>query len=179
MLEDLLRESRDELVDRWVEAAWEVYPPETVKFFGREKDRFSNPVGFTTRTSMEELFDALARNAPADEWQEPLDKLIQVRCVQEFGPAEGLAFIFRLKQVVRGKLGKSKAAAKHLEAFDAAVDRLALAAFAAYAQFRERLYKIRVDEVKRRVSTLMRMFNTDLEEPFDPEQLTRARREKS
>jgi len=152
-LEGLLRDHRDALVRRWVDAALEVYPEHARKFLRRQEDRFENPVGNTLTEELGVLFDLLADAAPETEWTPHLDCIMQVRSVQEFPPSSAVAFVFRLEDLVRKAAGDEA----RLRELAAKLDRLALAAFDSHSRFRERVHRIRVAEVKRRVSTLAKM----------------------
>ena len=91
-----------------------------------------------------------------------LDHIIRIRSVQDFSPSEALAFIFTLKQAVRGvfkKEIKEKRFREELERFESRIDRLALLAFDTYVQCREKLYELRVKEVKGHRDAAVRMLD--------------------
>ena len=156
-LEDLLREHRASLVRLWVDEALGIYPEDARKFLRRQKDRFANPVGNTLSEELGALFWLLADDAPEEEWAPHLDRIMQVRSVQEFRPSQAVAFVFRLEDLVREAGGDAPADEAACRELAARLDRLALAAFDSYAGFRERIHRVRIDEVKRRVSTLAKM----------------------
>ncbi len=122
------------------------------------KDPFANPVGNTIRRETEFLFDALLSGASQEEVGPHLDGIIRIRNVQDFSPAQALAFIFLLKDVVRKELGalsRSGEAVDELLRFESRVDSLALLAFDMYAQCCEQIYVLRADEVKRQTAKLL------------------------
>jgi hypothetical protein len=57
---------------------------------------------------------------------------------------------------------------RELAELDGEIDRLALVAFDVYARCREILFNIRVDEVKRHVSGLLRRLNRNNDPPAPP-----------
>lgn len=158
----------------WVQAALEVYPPDVVGFYGKEKDSFANPVGAATTAGIEGLFDALVADAPPGEFLPHLDRILQVRCIQGFPPSRAIWFIFTLKGVIRNALAGELTdtdALRGLLAFESGIDRMAACAFDVYAGYQKKIAEIRVNEIKGRVSTLSRMSRIcDGEPEVDPEQ---------
>jgi hypothetical protein len=98
-----------------------------------------------------------------------LDRIIRIRAVQDFSPAQAISFIFFLKQVVRDELQsdihENRISTSELVAFDAKVDELALLAFNIYMQCRERLFEVRLNEFKNRTHRLLQRANLLAEIP--------------
>jgi hypothetical protein len=141
-----LQGKREDVLERWFQAVAATYPSEAAVFLGREKDRFSNPVGYAVRTGLGQLFDGLTAARPAAELEPALDGIVRIRAVQEFAPSAALSFLFDLKPILRRECpGLPEAARVELEA---AIDRLALQAFDVYMRCRETLFEIRVRELK-------------------------------
>ena len=77
--------------------------------------------------------------------------MVRVRAVQEFTPSEALAFLFELKSVIRGVVGEADGVAlgqEELGEIDGRVDQLALLAMDIYIECRERIFEIRVNEIR-------------------------------
>lgn len=158
-LEELLATRREALVSSWIESTFSLFPKETATFLRTSKDPFANPVGATVSTELASLFDVLLQDAPAPEAARHLDPIVQVRSVQDCPPSEAVSFVFLLKEVVRRELAAASdapAARAELTAFEDRIDRLALLAFDSYTKFRARIHELRVQEVKNRVSGLLR-----------------------
>jgi hypothetical protein len=179
-LRDALSERRESIHAKWLEDTLATYPTDAAGFFRRERNRFDNPVGHTfsenTRAVTDAFIDGLEE---AKGVAEHLEKLIKIRSIQEMSASEAVGFIFRLKNVVRTELAKElrepQARAELIE-IEQDVDTLALMAFDAYAHCREQLFDIRVDEVKRTVSGLVRRLNREDENQQPPvENVTRNR----
>lgn len=162
------------IVRGWVRTALEIYPAGTVAFYGKEKDSFANPVGAAITAGIEGLFDALVMDAPPGEFVPHLDRILQVRCVQDFPPSQAIWFIFALKVVIRDVLAgelKDAAALRGLIVFESRIDRMAACAFDVYAGYQKKIAEIRVNEIKSQVSTLSKMSNIRYGDPeVDPEQ---------
>jgi hypothetical protein len=97
-----------------------------------------------------------------------VDEVIRVLALQEFPPSQALAFVFVLKQVVREELAQEledPSLAPELVELDSRIDGLALLSFDGYMQRREKLYEIKLNEVKSRISGLLRRTGIDLMNP--------------
>lgn len=125
----------------------------------REKDQFANPVGHAMRSGIEGIFDQILRGIDPEQVSPFLDRIIRIRAVQDFSPAQAVMFIFHLKKVLRELWGKASPEDRMDPAevfrFEAKVDELALIAFDIYSGCRERLYQVRVEEVKSRSHRLL------------------------
>ncbi len=158
-LTTLLAQKKSAILGRWLITIYESYPPETAIFLKREKNRFDNPVGSRIAEGLEGLYNALHTEMDKEKVLGFLDEIIRIRALQDFTPSQALAFIFLLKHVVRQELAeeiqKEDLGAEVLE-LESRIDGLALLGFDVYTKCQEKLHQIRGDEIKRRVSGLMR-----------------------
>src|SRR5512139_4114548 len=151
----LLQEKKSAILDRWFDLVLETYPADTQRFLKKQKSRFGNPVAQEISQGIEGVFDQLVKGA-GDEAVSPfLDRIVRIRAVQQFMPAQALGFIFGLKRVIREELAGSPSPAELIEC-EARIDRLALLAFNIYMGCKEQIFQLRVDEVKNRVGALLR-----------------------
>lgn len=134
------------------------YPADTSRFLRKQKDTFANPVGGALREGLDGLLTGLFQSAESQELSPFLDRIIRVRAVQNFSPAQALIFIFQLKRIIRDVLGdvESRGLAEEFSALDRRIDDLALQAFDVYAACREKLYEIRLNDETRRLHLLLR-----------------------
>jgi hypothetical protein len=165
-LAELLAQKKSTLVAQWLHLIFESYPPETAGFLKRESNRFDNPVAYQVSRGVKGLYDELLLpEMDSDRALAFLDEIIRVRAVQDFSPSQALAFIFLLKNVIRKELAgelQERSLADEVWELESRIDGLALLAFEAYMKRRERLYEIRVNEVKNRVSGLLRRTGLNL-----------------
>jgi hypothetical protein len=158
-LATLLSQKKAAILGRWLAMIFESYPPETAIFLRKEKNRFDNPAGYRISEGLEGLYGALTQEMERDQVLTCLDEIIRIRALQNFTPSQALAFIFLLKIVIREELAeeirKENLAAEILD-LESRIDGLALLGFDVYTQRREKIYEIKADEAKRRVSGLMR-----------------------
>jgi hypothetical protein len=148
-LSKALKNHRENIVERWVEYTLSTY--KSSAFFLKEKDMFANPVGGNVRQALEKLFLLLVENADSKEFVAPLEQIMRIRSVQEFTASQAVAPIHAVKHITRDILAADKDASglvNDLYDFEFAVDLAVLAAFDIYMQCRERLYMVRIKEIK-------------------------------
>jgi hypothetical protein len=115
--------------------------------------------------------------AAPEAWAHHLSRTLKIRAVQEMRPAEALKFIFQLKQVLREGLLKEERQRTAIDAsladFEPNIDAMALFAFEIYAKHREKVFEVRISDVKRQVSHLLKRsaFFTNDEETFSDEEI--------
>jgi len=141
-----LEKNKKKIVDQWFEATINTYPPETARVLGRIKNRFDNPVGSATQSSLENVFDELmGENDPA-KLEDALDPVIRIRAVQNFTASQAVGFVFELKKIAKNLLEN-----EYYEPFDRKVDQVALAAFNRFLKCRENIFLLKATEAKRRI----------------------------
>lgn len=143
-----LVEKRAAVLERWFQAILATYPEETAQFLRQNKNQFANPVGSTIVTRIGVLYDALIAGEPVSALAPALDDIVRIRAVQDFAPSAAVAFVYALKPILREELAGADLAPAAWAHLDAGVDRMALLAFDIYVQCRERLFEIRVREIK-------------------------------
>ena len=157
--ESKLAERKDELSEKWADLILQTYPKETQKIWGRQKDRFQNPVGAAIIEATRELVDLVIEWQDAEKIAQELDRLIRIRSVQDFSPSQAISFVFLLKKLLRDEYFSTMKADGTLEdllRFEAKIDNLAMMSFDIYAKGREHIFRMRVDEVKRAQSQLLK-----------------------
>jgi hypothetical protein len=166
-LADLLSEQKAVITRKWVDALVDSYPSDTRRFLRKERSQFSNPVGQTYKEEVEKLFDAFI-NDQDQQMASALDGILRIRAVQDFGPASAVSFLFRFRKVIREALQGVESGNGLSNAFqeiEGKIDRLLLTAFEIYAKRREKIYDLRVGEIKRQVARLLARANLICEIP--------------
>lgn len=150
--QELLIKHKSAILEDWLKAVLETYPPETARFLRQSKDAFGNPVGATIKTETEHIFDELLAGKPqGQELNKFLDRIIRIRAVQDFTPDHALSFIFQLKHSVRRRLGKEieeQGLRDDLLRYEDMVDNLMLLGFAIYMSCREQIYDLKAKEMR-------------------------------
>jgi hypothetical protein len=143
------RNHREKIVNKWVEYTLSTYA--SSGFFVKERDTFANQVGGNIRQALGKLFLLLSKGADSKEFTTPLEQIISIRSVQEFTPSQAVSPLNAIKHITR-EVFAADSERKHLVDelydFEFAVDLAMLAAFDIYMQYRERLYQVRINEIK-------------------------------
>ncbi len=162
-LEELLEQKKEAILKKWYERVVATYPADTSRFLVKENDPFANPVGSTTMSSLESVFEGLINNVDRETLSTSLDPVIRIRAVQDFTPSKAVSFIFFLKQLVSESLGKeisklknSKKIEKELSDFFKRVDGLSLIGFDIYMKCREQLLSFQANHIKDRTYRLLK-----------------------
>jgi len=149
-LQELLKEKRDDLLDRWEDILLGEYQKDTFRIFKKQKNQFANPIGHKTRVGLAELYDVVYDESDDEVLTPDLQQFLKVRALQPISPSEAVAFVFVLKDLVATECKKEGMDTLYTEflAFCARVDAAALAVFDIFAQSREQLLQARVNEIE-------------------------------
>lgn len=174
-LPELLLQREGVIADQWLERTLATYSPDAAAFFDRRKNEFANPVGHTLRVGITGILASLLRDNDPTELCTQLEPIIKIRSVQDLTPGRAVSFVFLLKDAVRAVLSDELSDVqllRELEVFERHVDQLALFAFDVFTKSRDKLHQLRINDVKRRVSGLMRRMGIGLDDldsnPGDP-----------
>ncbi|MBU0480496.1 MAG: RsbRD N-terminal domain-containing protein [Proteobacteria bacterium] len=146
----LFREKEGGIVKKWVDHIFSEFPSESLRFLNNKSDRFANPLGHNFTAGLAELFRALGSDVDVDITP-ALEQLMKLRAVQkEHTPSESLSFIFEVKRIFRSECRKEWSAELEQQwpDFEARVDKLALQGFDLYMASRERLFNVRMHELR-------------------------------
>ncbi|MCP4667441.1 MAG: hypothetical protein GY849_13850, partial [Deltaproteobacteria bacterium] len=113
-------------------------------------------------------YDAVTGEGDGERISSCLDNIIRVRAVQDFRPSQAVAFVLQLKRLIREEVREKTSEnghARELEALENRIDETALQAFDIYSQCRQKIYEIRVHEVRNQVGGLLERANLTCEIP--------------
>ncbi len=167
-LKDLLDNHRPNIIKKWRDLILASYPESTQRFLVKEKSQFANPVGHVIDRDIETLYDELVKGEDIDKISSCLDNIIRIRAVQDFKPSHAISFVLELKKIIREELKEKRVENgfwNQLQAFDTRVDEVALLAFDIFSKCRQKIYDIRVNEVKNQVGRLLERANLICEIP--------------
>jgi hypothetical protein len=154
-LEQRISRYKKQITKDWFAILAGTYPPDTTRFLKANKDTFTNPVGGTSRRTLEAVLDALLENADPDQLAHHLDALIRIRAVQTmFSPSQATAFILDLKKIIRNTLKndlQDPDMQSQLEKFEQRIDRLLLIAFDIFVRCREKIYSMKATEEQSKI----------------------------
>lgn len=162
-LQALLIERRDALCRRWLDAVLAEYGEQTAARWVRVRDQFANPVGHTLAAGLPQLLEAVAGGGetPAGA-ANALEAILRIRSVQDLAPSRAAGFVYRLRQAIRDELAAELAGgalAAELAEIDGRIERLAWLSFDVYVRLREQVSRLRQEELKRSVASLLRRWH--------------------
>ncbi|HVB29134.1 MAG TPA: RsbRD N-terminal domain-containing protein [Terriglobia bacterium] len=140
----------------WLALTLQTYPSQSTQFLLHETDCFRNPVGQTLKDGIPLLVDELFGDMNSGAVQQALEGIVRIRAVQNFSAREAVGFVFLLKKILQPELSAGGAMGLEL---DSRVDEMALAAFDLYVQCRGQISDIQVNEARRRVALLERIYS--------------------
>jgi hypothetical protein len=168
-----LVEARSAVCLRWLDAILADYGPDTAVRWRRERDRFANPVGHALATGLPDLFEAVVGTAESpDRATAALEEIVRIRSVQDLSPSRAVGFVFPLRDAIRQELGAPAAGEANAEALaeiDARIERLAMLAVDAYVRCRDQMFRLRQEELKRSVASILRRWQAGDAIDGDPE----------
>ncbi len=150
---ELLIRNKKKIVQEWFDSVVETYPEETARFLQRQKDPFQNPVGDTTRKSLEAVFDEIAGDMDRTTLESVLDPLVRIRAVQAFTASSAMGFVFYLKAIIYRQLENELSetgSLKDLLSLNSRIDEVALLAFDVYMRCREKIFEFKAVEDRNR-----------------------------
>jgi hypothetical protein len=160
MMQDLLKKNKVAILEKWFDLILETYPANTATMMRKDKNQFTNPVGSTLSREIEVLFKNLCEGSQDEKCQASLDSILKIRSVQDFSPSKAVGFIFLLKRAIgetlKNEICKESVMDEWLR-FQSRVDNLALQAFDAYMECREKICDIRVNQARTEKEMAFRM----------------------
>jgi len=176
-METFIRENRAEIGRLWTKKTLDSYPDRAADFFAKDRNRFSNPVGHHLREALYCCLDFLVADDTEETDLGPVAEFIKIRSVQEFKPSEAVGFIFGIKSVLRelaeaGSGEKFPAGDAEWIRVESRVDRLACLVFDLFAENRQKIYELRIGEIKRTGFRLLRkahLLDPDSDPDIDPQ----------
>ena len=159
-LKDLLLRNETAILKRWFDLILETYPADAATLMRKDKDQFTNPVGSTLSREIEILFKRLCESSENERCQASLDSILKIRSVQDFSPSEAVGFVFLLKRAIGETLKNDICRESVMDEwlrFQTSIDDLALQAFDAYMECREKICEIRINQARTEKEMAFRM----------------------
>jgi hypothetical protein len=149
MIEDLLKRQKINILEKWFDLILETFSSDTASVLRKDRDPFTNPVGYTISRGLEVLLRKICEGVEDDEYQQALNSILKIRSVQEVSPSKAVEFIFFLKKAIEEILGNKifeESLIKQWLCFQSRIDKMALQAFNHYMDCREKICEIRVNQ---------------------------------
>ena len=170
-LQKLLRDRQKNVIKKWQEKIFQLYPADSIRFLTSEKDQFANPVGHSIREHTEKLFSLLIAEGDINPETTGaiLDEILRIRAIQDFTPSGAIKYLFILKEVISLELNEISEQENNLHnellILHSRIDEIILTAFDVYSKCREKLYELKVETAKNQVSGLLRRSDLICEVP--------------
>lgn len=154
MVKELISQKKEIIVGKWIQSIFDTYPAETSEFLRLQKNQFSNPVGHIICEAAEKIFDSILSGNQTLEIKILLNDIIKIRAVQDFLPSKAACFIFSLKDIIKEEVQQNISDINSFNEFCSVlseIDRVALIAFDLYSEAREKVYQLRMNELKNKI----------------------------
>lgn len=170
-LTEILRSRKKAILSNWRKRIIATYPEDAHSFLNDQKDRFANPIGAAIRHGTETLYEGVINCSDRECLCGALEDLVKIRSVQEFSPSRAVSFVLLLKPAVRDEIGSEIGRGDQLEVqlldLYSRIDELLLLAFDSYTDCREKIYNIRVNELKNSSALAYRRLNRPVKKQKD------------
>jgi len=166
--DNLLKQRESTIRERWLNLTLDTYPADSFAFLKNQKNQFLNPVGNTISREIGVLFQSLVSEVDPEVITTSLDNILRIRSIQGFSPSQAVSFILLLKSVVREVLDgelQNREQFVDLQQFELSIDQLAMQGFDVYSKCRESLFEVRLNELRRRASTIVAKLNRNDRQP--------------
>jgi len=162
-LADWLTKKKQDITREWIRVTMQVYPSEALGILNRNKDQFANPLPHIISKNVELLFDELLTGIDVKRTSPILAEIVRIRAIQDFTPSRALQFVFDLKKILHDlkeeKVEGEAMPYDQIQTMELEIDKLANLAFDIYVSCREKLFEIRVNEIKNQTHMLVRRVN--------------------
>jgi hypothetical protein len=158
-LKEIIYADKDRVIEKWHKLIMESYPEESRKLYGASNMQFSNPVGYQINESLFAIFECIFFSDNKLIAEKALSEIIRIRAIQSIGPAEALAFLPGLKNIIYGYVSGKKDLFDEYFLICNEIDKLTLDAFDLYTADREKLYSLRDEEIKKSAYVLIEKVN--------------------
>jgi len=159
-LRSLLEKNKLAILQKWLAAICDTYPAGTAGFISGSDDMFANPAGHTIAANAENILDGLIGGEDAASLSASIEPIMRIRAVQDFTRDQAVSFISSLKTVISGQLEpgiRRHGLRQEWEGLQARIDDLALLACGIHAEMKEKIRHIRITEIKKRETFLVKL----------------------
>ena len=136
-----------EILEKWIEKVADSHPHSAAALCTPKPDPFRNPVGYTIRHGLAQLWEQLQGDMDADAIDSALDNILRIRAVQDMSASEAAGFVIPLRSIL-----PQAPATSDLDLMNSRIDQLARAALEKYMQCRDQIRAARFHETARLTS---------------------------
>ncbi len=164
MLTDTLKKDAQKIASLWHSEFFSHHTLDSVGVSRTVTDQFLNPVGHIVKEATTQLYKAvIGEDVNQEDIKKQIEDLLKIQAVQQLSPAQALLPIRMIKELIYNAISAQLKTAEDFKVYKEICDRtdtLLLMAFDIYAQDKETLYRIRVNELKSAQSQILRFAQT-------------------
>lgn len=150
----ILEEKKSFILEAWFQTMVKTYPTEVQGFLQKKEDTFTNPIGSTIYDSLAAILEEIIQDKNLHRTKKSIEEIIHLRAVQNFSPSQAISFLPTLKQIIRKELSATNLVGdyqKEYDNFSLFIDELTMQAFDIYMGCREKIFKLKVKEIQRKI----------------------------
>jgi len=158
---NFLENNRQTILNEWEKYIIDNYPVDAGKFLLGNKNQFANPIGYTIRTELPIIFDAIINDNFDDKFNTSLENFIRIRAVQNYSVEQANSFCSFLQNIIENYAKENQ----NPEIFDEflilnkRLQKVLHKSFECYLSMKQKLMEIKLDEVKRQNQKMIERLN--------------------
>ncbi len=157
MLKDICKENEEKLLSLWLNDFFNHHKLDDIGVSRTITDKFLNPVAYTIKASTAVLFPAIiGEDAEPENIKFHLDEILKIQAIQQLSPAQALLPLLAIKNHIYKFTNNEAALISEFKEMTDRLDTLLLMAFDIFTQEKEKIYRIRVNELKSAQSHVLR-----------------------
>ncbi len=147
-----LQEHKRAILEAWFQSLINIYPAERRDFLRRKEETFTNAIGSSIYEALAKLLGEIIEDKNLGRIEDSLRELIHLRAVEDFSPGQAISFLPTLRQIIKEELRSANLINAYQKEYDHLVnliDELTMRAFDIYMGCREKIFNLKVKELKR------------------------------
>ncbi len=157
MLKDICKENEEKILLSWLNDFFHHHKLDDIGVSRTITDKFLNPVAFTIKASTKEIFPAIiGDDVEPDTIKFHLDEILKIQAIQQLSPAQALLPLITIKNHIYAFTNNDAKLISEFKEMTDRLDTLLLMAFDIFTQEKEKIYRIRVNELKSAQSQVLR-----------------------
>jgi hypothetical protein len=151
-------DKKDKILDDWLKHLMLHYDYNKLDYLEKEKDPFLNPVKYIFTSALESIFAYIFDGEELEAVYQNIEKLIKLLALNGPKASEALGPFVFFKHYINALFMSSFSLEEKMEEYNEIMnifDNLLLKIFDMYVQCREKIYEVRINEIKRMTFPLL------------------------
>jgi len=162
-LAEVLEQKRNLIQSKWTDAVIGSYPTESAKFIVGNKNKFTNPLGYTLENSINIICCNYLNRDIHKECEQAIESMVRLRAVQDFTPTKALGIMFDFKAIVLTEIRDIVDTNDRFDEYliiETQIDKMIDYALNFYIECRERVNEIKANEVRQGFERMVLRLNS-------------------